>query len=191
MRLDTLLVALTLVVGCKDAQQPTVSQKARVMPKTGAVWGRDLAQGLALDDWSLCTELGTYDCISDAHLITLGGMEPEELGIDARIDQASVSAPIAVDRVAVAACGERVARDEAGTAVIFGSLKDGEATSQDRREVGKLLVQRLLARHPTETELAGLVDLYETIEPLSDDPVREWAIGACVVVATSTEALFY
>jgi len=191
VRLDTLLVALTLAVGCKDAQQPTVSQKARVLPKTGEVWGRDLAQGLALDDWSLCTELGRYDCISDAHLITLGGVEPEELGIDARIDQASVSAPIAVDRVAVAACGERVARDESGAAVIFGPLKDGEATPAERREVANLLVQRLLARHPTETELSGLVDLYDTIEPLSDDPVREWAIGACVVVATSTEALFY
>ncbi len=192
MLLDPRLVALAalLLVGCKEGEQPAASTKARVMAKPGPVWGRDLAGALALQDWELCSELGVYDCISDAHGITLGGVEPTELGIDAPLAEAAVSAPIAVDRVAVAACGERLARDEAGPAVVFGPILD-ENDPRARREVAANLVRRLLARHPTETELSGLVDLYETIAPLTDDPRREWSIGACMVVATSTEALFY
>lgn len=185
------LLAALLALACQtDQVQPTVSTKARVKARTGEVWGRDLAQGLALEDWELCTELGTYDCISDAHLVTLGGVEPERLGIDEPLPSASVSAPMAVDRVAVAACGERLARDEEGTAVIFGPVLAGNSPDS-RRQVATVLVQRLLGRHPTDEQLDGLVDLYDTIEPLSSDPVREWAIGACMVVATSTEALFY
>ena len=57
--------------------------------------------------------------------------------------------------------------------------------------MSETLVQRLLSREPTKDELAALVDLYDEIEDLSSDPDRDWAIGACVVVATSTEALFY
>jgi hypothetical protein len=196
VRLDPLLalgvaLALVLLPACKDAEQPSVSSKARVMPKQGAVWGRDLAIALGLSDWELCAELGTFDCISDAHLITLGGVEPEELGIDRPLPQAAVSAPIAVDRVAIAACGERLARDEAGPAVIFGPVLDGAGEARGRRDVAKVLVQRVLARQPSETEVAALVDLYDAIEPVSEQPARDWAIGACVVVATSTEALFY
>lgn len=192
MRLDPRLFALAAVlfVGCKESEQPAASTKARVLAKPGPVWGRDLATALALEDWELCAELGVYDCIADAHRITLGGVEPTELGIDAPLPTAAVSAPIAVDRVAVAACGERLARDEAGPAVVFGPVL-AQDDARARREVAGNLVRRLLARHPTETELSGLVDLHDTIAPLTDDPRREWSIGACMVVATSTEALFY
>jgi hypothetical protein len=192
VRPDPRLLALgaLLLVSCKEAEQPAASTKARVLAKPGPVWGKDLSVALGLQDWELCKELGAYDCITEAHNITLGGVEPTELGIDAPLEDAAVSAPIAVDRVAVAACGERLARDEQGPAVVFGPVLE-EDTPRTRREVAGNLVRRILARHPTETELSGLVDLYDTIAPLTDDPVREWSIGACMVVATSTEALFY
>lgn len=192
MRPDPRLFALgaLLLVACKEGEQPAASTKARVQAKPGPVWGKDLSVALGLQDWELCQELGVYDCISDAHNITLGGVEPTELGIDAPLADAAVSAPIAVDRVAVAACGERLARDEKGPAVVFGPILDKD-DARARREVAGNLVRRILARHPTETELSGLVELYDTIAPLSDDPKREWSIGACMVVATSTEALFY
>ena len=189
-RLFTYGVVGLLLGSCKDAQHPTASSRPRVQAKSGQVWARDLSLGLGLESWELCKELGSYDCVRDAHNITLGGVEPTELGIDRPLSSASVSAPMAVERVAVAACGERLARDEEGSAVLFGPfLEDNSPTT--RRRVATSVVQRLLGRHPTETELSGLVDLYDTISKVSNDPKREWAVGVCVVVATSTEALFY
>lgn len=198
MRPDALstlaLAGLLLGPGCQSEVDPGASSKARVMPKHGEVWGRDLAIGLGLQEWELCTELGQLDCIAEAHLITLGGVEPTTLGIDQPLPNASVSAPIAVDRVAMSACGERYRRDQAGPAVIFGPVL-AEAGAVARRkvrdEVALLLVQRLLGRAATEEEVAALSDLYDAIEPVADDPARDWAVGACMVVATSTEALFY
>lgn len=185
------LLCFAAFTGCnrKDGDQST-SRTARVVAKSGEVWGRDLAQGLGLQEWELCKELGTTDCISEAHRITLGGVEPEVLGIDDPVEVATVSAPIAVDRVALSACGERYTRDADGTAVIYGPVLE-KNSKRSREAVSEQLIVRLLSRHPTKEEVDGLVDLYETIEPLTDTPVRDWAIGACVVVATSTEALFY
>lgn len=188
--LRALLPLLLLLPACREADDRDVSATARVKMKSGEVWGRDLATGLGLSEWELCSELGRYDCISDAHLITLGGVEPTTLGVNEPVENPSVSAPIAVDRVAIAACGERYARDLAGSPVLFGPVLEGNS-KRHRAQVVEGLIRRVLARHPTTEEVDGLVELYEEIEPLSDDPVREWSVGACVVVATSTEALFY
>jgi len=185
-----ILAGTLLLSACGNDAPVEESRKARVQAKSGAVWGRDLAAGLGLQTWELCAELGVYDCIDDAHRITLGGVEPTELGIDKPLEDASVSAPIAVERVAQAACGERLSRDQAGQPVVFGPVLDRNSR-RNRKKVSEQLIVRLLNRHPTDEEVDGLVDLYDTIEPLTDQPVRDWAIGACVVVSTSTEALFY
>lgn len=178
-----------LAIGCNREPEST-STKARVMAKTGAVWGRDLANGLGLQTWELCSELGAYDCIDDAHRITLGGVEPTRLGIDDPLPNASASAPIAVDRVAISACAERYERDQAGSPVLFGPVLDKD-TKKAREEVAGNLVRRLLAREPRDAELDALLDLADELEPVSSDLARDWSVGACVIVATSTEALFY
>ena len=185
------LAALVFSSGCGGDEYATVSAKARVNAKSGSVWGRDLANGLGLQEWELCSELGAYDCISEAHRITLGGVEPTVLGIDEPLPNASVSAPIAVDRVATSACGLRFDRDKTGgAAVIFGPVlkKDNDRA---RKDVADTLVRRLLAREPTKAELESLVALYDTLAPISTDLTRDGAVGMCVIVATSTEALFY
>lgn len=184
------LVGLVLLAACGKPEPTSKSAKARVTAKSGAVWGRDLATGLGLQTWELCSELGTYDCIGEAHLVTLGGVEPTVLGIDEPLPNASVSAPIAADRVAAAACGERFVRDRAGGPVLFGPVleKDGKAQRQD---VTDNLVRRLLAREPTDADREALEALHGELEGTSSDLVRDWSVGACVVVATSTEALFY
>lgn len=188
MRLEPLLL---LALGACGAPEPDLSPKGRVMPKRGAVWGEDLANGLGLQRWELCRELGTADCIDDAHLITLGGVEPTTLGIDEPLPHPTVSAPIAVDRVAVSACGERYARDAAGAPVIFGPVL-AEDTPKARAEVAGQVIRRLLSRQPTDAEVTALAEqLYTDVAAVSTDPKRDWAVGACVVVATSTEALFY
>lgn len=190
MRPERLAVfTLAAALGC-GGEPTTTSAKARVNPKTGAVWGRDLANALGLQTWELCSELGQYDCIDEAHLVTLGGVEPTELGIDEPLPNASVSAPIAVDRVASAACAERWTRDQVGPAVVFGPVLDKD-NKRHRKQVAETLVQRLLAREPNDEEVDALLGLYEQLEPLSSDLSRDWAVGACVMVATSTEALFY
>lgn len=189
MRLDLTLLVAVLLAGC-DKEPTSVSSKARVQPKSGAVWGHDLATGLGLDEWELCSELGGFDCITEAHLITLGGVEPTVLGIDDPLPNASVSAPIAVDRVASTACATRYDRDKVGPAVLFGPVLEAD-TKGKREDVARGLVRRVLTREPTDDEVASLVELYDTVAPLSSDPVRDWSVGACVVVATCTEALFY
>jgi hypothetical protein len=187
------LMVVGMVGGCRGAGDGEgVSTKLRVQAKSGAVWGRDLANGLGLQPWELCNELGTSDCITEAHRITLGGVDAAHLGIDEPVEDALVSAPIAIDRVAISACGERFDRDKRGTPVIFGPVLDDDG-KKARTEVAENLVRRLLSRQPTKADIDALLDLYETLEPISANGalVRDWSVGACVVVATSTEALFY
>jgi hypothetical protein len=188
-----LIIVATFLAACGGGsnQEPTsVSAKARVMAKGGKVWGTDLANGLGLQAWDLCAELGTYDCLEDAHLVTLGGVDAANLGIDDPLPNASVSAPIAADRVAIAACAERYDRDVEGPAVVFGPVLKGD-TAGHREDVAKNLVQRLLGREPNDAEVDSLLALHDTLGSVSADLARDWSIGACVVVATSTEALFY
>lgn len=200
MRHSILLAAL-VVAACKgggdDAPQKVTplpdaaaSRVERVLPKPGEVWGRDLAAALALDEFEICLELGTEDCIREAHRITLGGMEAERLGVDQPLENALVSAPIAVDRVAISACGERFERDRDGIPVLFGPVLDTDSP-QARQVVSENLVRRLLSRQPTQADIDALEGLHGAIGSASSDLVRDWSVGACVIVATSTEALFY
>lgn len=189
MRLDpkTALVLLAMACGTTERDE---SAKARVMQKGSKVWGNDLARGLGLQPWEICKELGTFDCLGEAHKVTLGGVEPERLGVDKPLDNALVTAPIAADRVAQSACGARLERDREGPAVVFGPVLDSNSKA-NRRKVATSLVERLLARRAKAEELDALEALHTDIAAISSSPERDWAIGACVVVATSTEALFY
>jgi hypothetical protein len=92
--------------------------------------------------------------------------------------------------VAISACGERFDRDRSGTAVLFGPVLTID-TPAGRQEVSENLVRRVLARQPTQADIDALEGLHGTLSPISDDLVRDWSVGACVVVSTSTEALFY
>jgi hypothetical protein len=185
-----LLLTLELLSACAGGPR-TTSRINRVQPRSGEVWARDLGHALGLQPWELCAELGTRDCVEEAHRVTLGGVEPASLGIDAPLPEPSVSAPMAADRVAISACGERYARDKAGPALLFGPVLERDNRWR-RQEVGAALVLRMLGRPATDDELDALEALYDTIkDQISDDPVRSWAVGACVVVTTSTEALFY
>ena len=171
-------------------EEAAVSRKLRVIQKTGTVWGRDLAAGLGLAETELCRELGVSDCITGAHRITLGGVEPERLGIDRPLEHPPVSAPIAADRVAIAACARRYALDREGPSVLFGPVL-GADTVESRTTVAENLIRRLLTRHPTADDVQVLLALHTRLAPVATDLTRDWSVGACVVVATSTEALFY
>lgn len=190
--LSGLLLMGATLAGCgqEPPATPTESRIGRVLPKSGEVWGRDLAAGLGLRPDELCQELGQIDCITDAHAITLGGVDAAGLGIDAPLADPPVSAPMAVDRVAQSACALRYARDLDGPAVIFGPVLDADLP-HSRARVATALVERLLGRETNPAELQGFEQLYADLQPVSDDLRRDWSIGACVVVSTSLEALFY
>lgn len=189
MRLDlkTALVLLAMACGTQERDE---SSKARVMQKGSKVWGNDLARGLGLQPWEICKELGTYDCLGEAHRVTLGGVEPERLGVDKPLANALVTAPIAADRVAQSACGARLERDREGPAVLFGPVLDSD-TPASRKKVTTALVERLLSRRVKAEEIDALEAMHADISAVSSNTTRDWAIGACVVIATSTEALFY
>lgn len=167
---------------------PTVDPASRhpqLLAKDGEQLSRDLAQALGLARSEVCQELGRYDCAHDAHRIVLGGVEPYVLRIDTPLTSTPVTGPIAVDRIALAACGARATRDfgAPSSAVVFGALARGEADAV--RTTVDVLYDRLLARAPDAHEHTLVASLATDTSP------RDFAVLACFVVATSLESLFY
>ncbi|ACY17903.1 hypothetical protein [Haliangium ochraceum] len=184
--------------GTPDPEQPAeivqaVSSKAVVKRKRPSLLANDLAQALSLPRAELCQELSAYDCF-EAHQILLGGVEPFVLRIDEPIEVASVAAPLAADRIALMACGERAERDFAdpASAVIFGEIADDPAAADKDAyaAVADRLYENLLARPARDIERDSLVGFLDELGE-SQEPARDWAQLGCYAVATSTEFLFY
>jgi hypothetical protein len=197
--LERSLIALVLFAACSDDLPPAApeivleSQKPRVRPKHGERFARDLASALELERSELCRELGRFDCVSEAHRITLGGVEPYRAGIDAPLSVAPVTAPIAYDRVALSACSTRVDRDfdAPGSAALFGPLASADSPAA-REATSRMLYTRILRREAEPHEVQALGDLYaEVAAEVEEEPAREWAILSCFAVATTMEGLFY
>ena len=161
------------------------SRKAQLKRKDGARLVRDLVQALEVPRADVCRELGTFDCAADAHRIVLGGVEPYVLRIDEPLPLTPVTAPIAVDRVALSACGARAKADFASrTPVVFGALVRGAENA--RAEVVRELYDRLLGRDPDAHELKLLEDFGAEVSGAED-----YATLACFTIATTSEFLFY
>jgi hypothetical protein len=176
---------------------PVESAKARVKFKEQGRFVRDLAAALDLPRTEVCNELGLYDCYEVAHRITLGGVEPYRRGIRDPLPVAPVTAPIAVDRVALSACATRVDRDfdRPSDAVMFKQLAEVGATEDTLEQTARTIYDRVLRRDATSGEVDSLVAFYdETVDALEgtdEEPAREWAIASCFAVATTLEGLFY
>ena len=174
------------------------SIKSLVKFKGAKRFGTDLANALGLEAEALCNELGLYNCL-EVHQIVLGGMEPYRLGINKPLPKAGLTAPIAADRVALAACAERVKRDfsEDGTPVLFDRLPDTEERPSEewRASVASQLYQRVLRREATQYENQALVNFYDQVElehgGVSAETTKDWVSLSCFAVSTMLEALFY
>ena len=184
--------------GGPDSHDPPVaSAKARVKFKDQGRFVRDLGFALELGPDEVCKELGLYDCYNEAHRITLGGVEPYNRGIRDPLPIAPVTAPIAVDRVALTACATRVDRDfeRPSAALVFGDLASNGANAETLAGTARELYRRLLRRDATTNEVESLVGFHaeagEVLTDSSDDATREWAVASCFAVATSVEGLFY
>jgi hypothetical protein len=171
-----------------------VSKKARLKFRGGDRLVTDLAEGLGLPRDEVCKELGAYDC-SIVHKVVLGGVEPYHSTIYEPVPKRAVPSALAVDRVALAACGRRAALDfEApASALVFGEIAaDPQMGDAALEAVVARLYDRLLRRAANAEEKAALVGFArELSSELGPEAPRRFATLGCFAVATTAEALFY
>ncbi len=160
----------------------------------------DFAAALSLPAQQVCNELGQYPCTTSVHTVALGGVDPYGLGFYEPLPYTGVTTPIAVDRVALAACGQRVTLDVSTPteAVIFGGIEldaQGRLASREGEPVKNAitaLYQRALLRDPTEAEVGTLLQLATDIESSgSQAPGRDWMKATCFAVLSSAESVFF
>lgn len=191
-----LVAALSGCSGDAATDEPLVPEAST---RNHLIWKRhhaveqDFARALELPAEDLCTELGAFNCIRDVHLAALGGNDPFGQGLYEPLESPLVTTPLALDRIALAACGARVERDRL-SAVVFTQLDlAGEAPQADSEAFMATittLYQRFLGRDPEPTEAEHITEL------LVDDagaPVSASAFAhlACFTVATTTEFLYF
>ena len=147
--------------------------------------------------WSpdaVCKELGQYSCTGRVHLVALGGNDPFNKSQYEPLQQPMPTTPIAMDRVALAACTARVNADAAGAPVVFA----GFDLSADRVDpsldsfgnTADILAKRLLARALRPDELGILKDL-ATDDAGAPVPAHDVAVLMCFTMATLTETVLY
>ena len=203
--------ALACAIGCGGTEvEPEPELEPRIEPslkhdlqwKRAAALQRDLMNALELEYDEVCLEVGVAPCVEQVHLVALGGHDPFGLGLFESLERPLKTTPIALDRVALSACGARVEADRAAgdQAVVFTALDlDGPAPvapdgSDEVHEAvaatATALYRRLLARDPLASEVEILTQLSVDDE---GDPVSaaEFAQLACYAVTTSTEFLFF
>lgn len=182
---------------------PVASSDPRVKFKDGERYLRDLSANLQMPRESICKELSQYDCMTDAFRIVLGGVEAPNLLVNEPIENAALTSPIAVDRVALQVCANRVHmdREKPAEAVLFktGAFgRDGRAKVPDKawlHDTADAIYGAVLLRSPSEGEIHALTDFYSTARggrpANSVDAAADWVTLSCFAVASSLEAVFY
>ncbi len=204
--LGVLACAALAVAGCgggddddNDKDQLPQSVAPKVKFKGNDRLLEDMAQTLALDTDEVCNELGRYSCTHLVHTVALGGVAAYEQGLFEPLSQATVTSPMAADRLALSACITRADRDLAGLdPIIFKNLdirEDGtlgDPTSDAVTEAIDTLYKRAVQRRATSSEIASLRQLYRDIAAKNPDrAARQWAVLGCFSVMTTLEQLFY
>ncbi len=185
------------LLGCQPpttTQNVTPSQTARIKFKGVTRLANNLSMALQIDKKELCRELGKYDCFTQAHTISLKGVEPYKVGVRESWDLPPLGAPVVTERVAMASCTERAKRDfaDGSKAVIFKPVVgQTEPSASAREEVVTTLYKRLLLRLPTNEEKSKLVGFWDKVKEKSTKPAQDWSTLVCFGLVTSTEFLFY
>ncbi|MDP3492937.1 MAG: hypothetical protein Q8R82_07470 [Hyphomonadaceae bacterium] len=186
-----------------DTPAPVASADPRVKFKDGERYLLDLSANLNMPREDICKELSRYDCMTDAFRIVLGGVEAPNLLVNEPIENAALTSPIAVDRVALHVCSNRVRmdREKPTEAVLFktGAFgADGRAKSPDTKwlnATADAIYGSILMRSPGEREIQNLAAYYTQVaegRPAnSADVAADWVTLSCFAVASSLEAVFY
>lgn len=162
----------------------------------------DIARALDIAPDQVCNELGLYSCTQEVHRVALGGVAAYDMGLFEPLPSTALTTPMAVERVAMAACVTRADQDlsagPAGEALIFAHLDIDErgrlANIQDHAVADAIdtLYKRALQRRASAREIAHLRRLYREIESRAGaQPARDWAVLSCFAVLTTMEQLFY
>lgn len=174
-----------------------ISSNADLRWKRATPLKNDLMVGLGLGEAEVCSELGLDGfCFSLIHTVPLGANDPVKAAMYRPVAEPGATAPLAIDRVVLSACGARVDLDATATGakVVWREIDlnassldpDSDAVANDVQS----LYRRLLARDPTPEESALVASLAEDV---SGQPVyaRDFAKMACYSVATTSEFLFH
>jgi hypothetical protein len=188
------LKLLAVVLSATALAQTPTSADPRVKFKDGERFLGDLAAALGLPRESVCKELSQYDCYSDAFRIVLGGMEPYGIRAVEPIEQASLTSPIALDRVALRVCSTRVAEDikDPQKAVLY--LAPAHVKNPDKKwkkETVARLYDKLLRRDASAEEIAHMMEFYSTVAAKHAGDAKDWVVLGCFSVASSLESVFY
>jgi hypothetical protein len=166
----------------------------------------DISRILELPKDKLCVEEVIIDeierevsCLEKAHSLSLKGTNPYDLGVYKAAYTSAPTSPIAMERVALSACYERMHRDLVmGEAVLFANLPltSNYELYDPAHESVALVITKLAndawLRNPDQEEIDGFIQLYNDIKALqSPNPAKEWAQLTCYVVLTSIEFLLY
>lgn len=209
-RFRTLLIAAaaaSLLSAPAIAAQPAPAGKAataadasldpRVKLKDGDRYLRDLSAALEMPRAEICKELGQYDCFNDAFRIVLGGVDAANLALNEPLAQDALTAPIALDRLALHVCVNRVQKDLADPthAVLLKGVKAGAKPSPAwMKRTANEIYGRILSRDASPSETAKLVGFYGTVEASpgpAGERVKTWVALSCFAVASSVENVFY
>lgn len=170
----------------KDGPPPNLVDK-NLMWKRYRSLEQTLMSGLSLTKNQLCNEAGNLACVDKVHLFALGGNEPFNKAQYERLAAPSVTTGVAIERLVLAACSERLRRDKSGTPVVFTKLPLSTAAPAGNavREQATVLYQRLLLRDPTAEELS-VVAAFAAKGGTSETVAK----SLCFAIASHAEFLF-
>lgn len=172
------------------------STRLNLQWKRFAAFEADLSRALGLPKEQLCVELGRESCVRGVHLAPLGGHDPFATGLLEPSAEPLATTPTVVERIVVSACAARLALDRKAPAADspFGAIDLAQPapppTASASRELVSGLYRRLLGRDAEGSELELVAQL------ASDEQGRavtgqDFALSACIAVATSSEFLFF
>lgn len=180
-----------------DNAGPPVSLDPKIKFKDGERFLGDLSSALEIPRDSICKELGQYDCFKDAFRIVLGGTEAENLGVNTPLEEEAMTAPIAVDRLALRACVNRVKLDidDPKHALLLRNAPRGKASKGWLKSTTAVVYDRILNRTPTASETARMTGFYDQVAVKQGKPnpdaAKDWVTLSCFATASSTENIFY
>jgi hypothetical protein len=146
---------------------------------------------------ALCHELTEYSCFRYAHQYALGGHNAADRGQMHGQSAPSLTTAVAVERVVLAACTNRLNQDLALNQLddrVFRFFELEVADEMIAPEAVEAqandLYKRFLIRKPSSAEMAALLDLRQNVQPHVKNGF-ELAQIMCFTVGTHSEFLFY
>lgn len=152
---------------------------------------QDLQGALSLSPDQVCKETGLYDC-AELHGVSMGGISVANGLFEPREDL-GVTAGLAIERITLAACWNRLSMDRVSDdPVVFKHLDlDADVPTRDQAEAQVTeLTRRFWARDPSNLERQALIVLHNELHVVGGGNA-EWGLMLCWALGTSTEALLY